>query len=450
MKNIPQHTLTFLHSWLELRTKTADTPGFSVAIAKNDKLIFKHAYGVRDMGTKEALEPDMIFRIASHSKTFTATAIMQLQEKGALRIDDLVITYLPWLKDHKDARWQHVSLRELLSHSAGVIRDGTDAAFWQLLSPFPDEVEFRQMILDADLVIEPNTKLKYSNFGFTLLGLVIKEVSGISYNEYVMENIVEPLGLKNTFPEFTKNIEAKMVAGHTRLYTNRERHVLPHASTNILSAATGFCSTAEDLCMYFSAQRVGSGKLLTDESKREMQRTHWKAERSANDYGLGMQINHIGNRTTYGHSGGFPGHITNSVLDPEDGLVVVVLTNSHDGEAGLATKAILTAIDTLGESEPDNNLLRFEGRFAGLGSFEEIIVKNSRLLAISPKTWFPFENAEVFKKINDTRLKIIKASSYSSEGEFVDYVFNEDNSVQYIMDSGIKLMPSNDGDYFPL
>lgn len=121
------------------------------------------AYGYADLEKKTKLTPQHIFRIASHSKTFTATALMQLQEQGKLRIDDYVIDYLPWLKGHKDKRWQKITIRQLMSHGAGVIRDGLNADYWQLERPFPAQEELKGEILEADIDIDNNTKLKYSN-----------------------------------------------------------------------------------------------------------------------------------------------------------------------------------------------------------------------------------------------------------------------------------------------
>lgn len=137
MKSIPKHTLTFINSWLTLRQKWETYPGFVVAIAKDGKLLFNNAYGLANLEDNIPMTPDHVFRIASHSKTFTATAIMQLHESGKLQLDDLAVSYLPWLQRHKDERWKTVTLRQLMSHSAGVVRDGLDANYWRLQRDFP-------------------------------------------------------------------------------------------------------------------------------------------------------------------------------------------------------------------------------------------------------------------------------------------------------------------------
>lgn len=153
----------YIDSWLAFRYSRLEMPGFTVAIRQKDKLLYSRAFGYADLATKTKLTTDHIFRIASHSKTFTATAIMQLQETGQLKIDDPAVQYVPWLMDHTDTRWQQVTIRQLLSHSAGVIRDGLDCDYWPVERPFPDFEEFKRELLRADLVIDNNTKLKYSN-----------------------------------------------------------------------------------------------------------------------------------------------------------------------------------------------------------------------------------------------------------------------------------------------
>lgn len=444
MKTIPQHTLDFIDSWLKLRCTWAGMPGFSIAIAKDGKVIFDKAYGFADIKNEKKLTTKHLFRIASHSKTFTATAILQLQEQGKLRIDDPVAHYLGWLNGHKDRRWHDVTIRQILSHSAGIIRDGQSSDFWQLAKPFPNKEELKSAILESQLILEPNTKMKYSNFGFSLLGEVVESASGIPYNKYVTEHIIKVLGLKNTTPEYDdKRLFTK---GYSRRNPDYSRYELPIVSTQAMSPATGFCSTSSDLAKYFSAHMIGTDVLLKDTSKREMQRLQCRVSDDEGWYCLGLAGKEWGGRTLLGHGGGFPGGITRTWFDPEDKLVVVVLTNCHGGEAMQLNRSIYSIIDMLGSKEPNESLLRYETIMTYLGGITQYVATPKGLVSIYPNMWFPFTDAETFEKIDNTTFKIKNTvNGYYSEGELVSFKFDKNGKIESVIDAGISKLPTIDG-----
>lgn len=127
--------------------------------------------------------------------------------------------------------------------------------------------------MGTGLILENNVKMKYTNYGYTLLGMIIEAVTRQPYNEFVINRIVHPLGLKHTFPEYRPELNQPTPGELVTGYARREPKIrLPIAfiCTHAMSPATGFCSTAEDLCTYFSAQMIGSGKLLSDESNTQL------------------------------------------------------------------------------------------------------------------------------------------------------------------------------------
>ena len=443
------HSLEFIKSWLAFRYDRAEVPGYVVAVAYKGELLLNEAHGYADLEKKTKLTPQHIFRIASHSKTFTATALMQLVEQDKLRLDDYAVQYLPWLKEHKDKRWNKVTVRQLMSHSAGVIRDGLNADYWQLDRPFPNEQELKNEILEAELVIDNNTKLKYSNYGYSLLGLIVQKVSGQTYNQYVIEHIVKPLELDNTGPEYTTDIEDKIVTGYTRRDVNKTRLPIAQIDTHAMASATGFYSTAEDVCKYFTAHFVGSGKLLNDESKKEMQRVQWhvkpRGKDSHEDYGLGIEVVFADKHRTIGHGGGFPGHITKTMADPKDELVVVVLTNCIDGPAGWIAKSIYGIIDhyqknTPEESKPKHDMSKLEGRYMNLWAIADIIVTGDKVVSVYPDSWEPMSDPEELEYVDDQTLKVTDTSSFDSEDELVHFKF-KDGKVESVVYNGSTMWP---------
>ncbi len=436
------HAIRFIKSWLTERYERSHLPGFVVAIAHQGKLLLNEAYGMADVERGIKLTPDHVFRIASHSKTFTATAIMQLAEEGLLRIDDYAADYLPWLKGHPDERWGRVTVRQLLSQGAGVIRDGLNADYWQLERPFPDAERFRREISETALILDNNTRMKYSNYGYTLLGLIIESASGRAYNDFVVERTVNPLGLKSTFPEYQPDCGQPSATGYSR-QENKTRKPIPHIDTRAMSPATGFCSTARDLCTYFTAHMVGSDQLLLDESKKEMQRPHWPAkqggERYGLEYGLGLMIREYGKRTMFGHSGGFPGFITQSMGDPEDGLVVVALTNAIDGPADRLVTGVYHIISYFQEHDAGegsrDHLMPWEGIYEDLWGTTAIAAMLDHLVAANPDEWEPFANSDKLEYVEDGTFRINAAQSFGSEGELVHF-HRKDGQVKTMIYGG--------------
>lgn len=439
--------VSFIESWLPVMYERDDAPGLAVAIAHKGRVVMSRAYGYADLERKAALTPEHVFRIASHSKTFTATAVMQLAEEGRLRVDDRVAAYLPWLQGHEDGRWAEVTLRQLLSHGAGVVRDGLDSDFWQLERPFPGADAFRAEIMATGLVVDANTRLKYSNYGYTLLGLVIEAVSGEPYNRFVTERIIRPLGLEHTCPEYAPELGDALVTGYTRRYGGR-RLPIAAVSTHAMSPATGFCSTTADLCRYFTAHMVGSGELLSDLSKREMQRVHFHAKGPGQapheDYGLGMALKDVNKRHLFGHSGGFPGCITHSAADAEAGLVVVALTNALGGPAASVVEGVYKILDhfeeSTAEAAPTRDLSHLEGQYVGLWGRTSIVVSGDRVVAASPDAWDPFEGADVLEPVDETTLRIAETSSFGSEGELVRFTLR-DGKVERVRYAGGTMWP---------
>jgi D-alanyl-D-alanine carboxypeptidase len=249
----------YLGPWLAYRRPYANVTGYGVAISWRGELVFNEAFGYANMREKVPLTPGHIFRVASHSKSFTATAVMQLAETGRLRLDDPVVAFLPWLSAHRDRRLREVTLRLLLSHGAGITRDGRDCDFWQLERPFPDAAQLRHEVFGAPLVTEANTALKYSNIGYSLLGMVVEEASGGPYTDYVMEHIVEPLGLRATGPEWKGHGRSAAVTGHTRRDANGDRKAVPVVDTRSLSTSAAVRAWAPRRRGNSVPVRLGSG-----------------------------------------------------------------------------------------------------------------------------------------------------------------------------------------------
>ncbi len=442
-------SIKFIDSFLDLRCRRNEWPGFVVAISHKGKVVFNKAYGYANLEKKEKLTKDHIFRIASHSKTFTATSIMQLAEQKKLKLNDFIIQYLPWLNEHKDKRFRKITIRQLLSHGAGVIRDGLDSDFWSLGRPFPNKEQFKKEVLDADLIINNNTHMKYSNIGYSLLGLIIEQVSGMPYNDYVLSNIVKPLGLENTGPEINSTIKNRIVTGYSRRDKNKTRLPITNIYTDAMSSATGFYSTSEDICKYFSAQMVGSGKLINDESKKIMQKVEWRVKNNSakEKYGLGFHIYPLGKHELFGHGGGFPGQITSTLCDAREELIVTVLANCIDCSSTYMSKGIISTIyyfDKNYHLNSQQNLSKFEGRFMNLWSIVDMVSMGNKIVAVYPDVFRPFDETEELKYVNANTLRVTKTDGFNAEGELVHYNYGKNGKAKSVMYAGSTMLPEKE------
>ncbi len=417
----------FARAWLAERYDAERIPGFVAAAAHQGTVVLSEAHGFADLEGKVPMTTGHVFRIASHSKTFTATAVMQLAEAGRLRIDDPAASYLPWLQGHRDGRWAHVTLRQLLSHGAGVVRDGLQSNFWHLERPFPDAERFVAEMRETDLVLDNNVKMKYSNYGYTVLGLVVEAVTGQPYNAFVADRVVAPLHLRHTYPDYRPGLAGEFATGYTRP-VDGARLPIEHIGTGAMSAATGFCSTAEDLCAYFTAQMTGSGKLLSDEAKKEMQHAVWPSltpgQPSNAEYGLGFQLRRSEDRKLFGHSGGFPGFITRTLADAAGGLVITALTNAVDGPAeaiALGIHRIIRYFEQHAPAPGARDWSALEGRYANLWGTMSVIAADGGLATATSAGWDPLSAMTKMEWVEDHTFRITECASGGSEGELTRF-----------------------------
>ena len=310
--------------WLDYQAYYREIPGMSVGISVGDETVFSKGYGWANVADKVPATPQTLYRIAPHSKLFTASAIMRLMEAKQLRLDDTIAEHLPWFQSDSDKNLEHMTIRQLLSHSSGMNRDG-QTAHWAD-DRFPDLDEIKAQTREGHSSFDVLEHWKYSNMAYTILGQVIESVTGEPYETAVKRLVVEPMGLKSTAPD----IEADRLNDHATGYgiklPRQEREPLAHVHANVMNSATGFSSNVEDLLTFYQHHLYGNEDFLPDRLKREMQRLQF--EDGMSKWGLGFALVEFGRYKTAGHGGGYPGFITYSMLNQEHKVVVVVLTNA--------------------------------------------------------------------------------------------------------------------------
>lgn len=335
--------LAYLPTWLDHVRRTHRQPGLQVAVWHDGELVLEHAGGTADQQTGQALGPGHRFRIASHSKTFTAVAVLRLVDQGTLRLDDRIGDHLP---EFAGKPAFDLTLRDLLSHSAGLTRDTLDARWWTLDAPYPDRDRLRADA-SGDLAAAPRAHMQYSNIGFGLIGLVLEAATGKGYAEAMRDLVLDPLGIDALGPDVAAGAsgppgpedEHGFARGHSALAYADERVVVESPHTDALAPATGFWATAGGIAEAFG-RLLCDAELLSAASHRALLHPIWET-RPGERYSLGLQHATRHGFHLIGHSGGFPGMLTRTWAAPESRLVVSILGNAADAPSAALAEGLL-------------------------------------------------------------------------------------------------------------
>jgi CubicO group peptidase (beta-lactamase class C family) len=341
------------------------------------------------------------------------------------------------------------TVAQLLSHTSGIIRDGTDTGQWTDRRPFRSADEIRADLAEAP-ILEANTRFKYSNHAYGLLGFIVEAVTGEPYNAWIKREIVDAVGLKETTPDMPLPRGTPFARGHTAKLPLGRRLVIPGVnSTHGLAAATGFVSTAADLARFFNQlSPTAKASVLSAASRREMIRRQWRLPHAAAEryYGLGIQSGTLGDWDWFGHGGGFQGYITRTSTVPAEDITVSALTNAADGRAHALHDGVLHILRHFARhGAPSRRLQSWSGRWWSLWTTIDLVPAGDRVIALNPgiPDGFPdaFKEASQIEVTARDKGRIALASGTGSHGESVRRVRNARGRVSELWLGGTKLLP---------
>ena len=301
--------------FINAQLRGQNIPGLTLAIVKDGKVIKATGYGYQDLERRIPMTPETILKIASVSKQFIATGIMLLVQDGKLSVGDPVgkhITDAP-------AAWQGITIRHLLTHTAGLVREapGVD------ISQFRPDIDVIRRAYDAPLHFVPGEKYQYSNVGYFILGEIIRRISGRPWADYIDEKVFRPSGMTSTFPTNTTARIANRAVGYV---DNDNPRRAPQWTA--LRPSGAFLSTVLDMAKWDAM--LYTDTILTEATRREM----WTPVRLNNGttswYGYGWQLTTNRGRTQVYHGGGGPGARASFTRFLEDRLSIIVLINIDD------------------------------------------------------------------------------------------------------------------------
>ncbi len=320
-----------------------DVPGIAVAIVKDGKIVHAKGYGVKSIRTKQKVDANTLFGIASNSKAFTAAALGILVDEGKISWDDKVVKHIPEFKMYNDYVTHEFTIRDLLTHRSGLGLGAGDLMVW------PDGNNFQvQDIVDNLQFLKPTsafrTKYDYDNLLYIVAGEVVHRVSGKTWNDFVESRIMQPIGMKNSASSFyflkdTSNVIDPHVPIDGKL------KIISRYKLHTFDAAAGLYASVNDLSNWlilqmnkgkFDGKQIYSEKVASEMwTPQTIQPNKPIAPYFSNfkTYGLGWQLTDVKGKLQVSHTGGLEGIVTQTLMIPELKLGIIVLTNQQAGSA---------------------------------------------------------------------------------------------------------------------
>lgn len=369
--------LLLVDRWFDAEVAFGRLPGAVVGIVVDQELVWSRGYGWADVERRAAATPDTLYGICSISKLFTAVAVMMERDAGRLRIDDAVGDHLPYFRlDRGVPDSAPVTIRDLLTHSGGVPRESPHPYWTGPEFAFPTREEIVAGLTRQRMLYPAERYFQYSNLGMALLGQVVEATSGLSYETYVQERILGPLGLTSTTPFLPEAERGRRLAtGYGTLTREGVRDEMPFYRTRGVAPAAGFASNVRDLAAFaawqFRLLGRGGTEVLKATTLREMQRPQWVDPDWKTTRGLGFWVGRDGTTTLVGHTGSCPGYRTALRLDPRRKVAAIVLVNamgvSPEAMAERALQLLAPALEGGAKTkEPSARATADLERFAGL------------------------------------------------------------------------------------
>ncbi|PWN05464.1 serine hydrolase domain-containing protein [Rhodohalobacter mucosus] len=345
--------------WLDAMQKYDELPGVSAIALQDQEVIWKGAYGMANPDTGLEMSPNTICSICSISKLFTSIAIMNLYEDGELRLDDEIQDLLP----EYDLPQQYelsgpITIRKLLTHSSGLPRENAWSHWTDPDLEFPTKEEILERLEEQQTLYPSSTYFQYSNLAMALLGYVVEEVSGQSFEDYVNTLILNPLDMEDTRPDMPEDLWGDQLAvGHSSETMEGVQERLPMFEPNGVTPAAGFSSTVEDLADFaawqFRLYDAEEEEILHPATIKNMHNIHWMDSDFGTSWGLGFSVyKGPDDQKWVGHGGHCPGYKTTLMMNPETKMAYSVMINSSNPNPSKYARGIHSILSKAKSIEP--------------------------------------------------------------------------------------------------
>jgi CubicO group peptidase (beta-lactamase class C family) len=317
-------------------TYKPEEPGAAIIVVRDGKVIFRKGQGMANLELGVPIDPDMVFRLGSITKQFTAVAILMLYEQGKLDLDDSIVRSLPDYptRDHL------ITIEHLLTHTSG-ITSYTSMPEWEPVQKKDFTVqEMVDFFKYKPMQFAPGKRWAYNNSGYYLLGAIIEKVSGQTYEQFIQQNIFGPLGMKHSLYDNPVRVIPRRASGYAKGpdgYTNAA-----YISMTQPYAAGALASTVDDLTLWDAA--LYKEQLLRKETLQRAFVPYRLADGTSTDYGYGWGISEYQGHRLIEHGGGIDGFRSYGIRMPDDRIFVAALSNNEGRSPELLAFKIATLV----------------------------------------------------------------------------------------------------------
>nr|WP_244244170.1 serine hydrolase [Lysobacter alkalisoli] len=367
-------TLAAFDAFVEATRETFDVPGIAVAIVKDGEVVLEKGYGFKSLESREPVEPQTLFAIASLTKAFTSVSLSILADEGELSLDDRVIDHLPWFRMSDAYITQEMRIRDLLVHRSGLALGAGDLLYWPTTDYSTEEVARR--LRDVPIDGSFRGQYAYDNILYGVAQLVIEAASGQSYADFLQQRILDPLGMAGTRFNSDRLQPGDNVATGYAKADFKDVQPAPRMAWANVSGAGGLYSSVHDLTRWMSMHLAGGTyrdaagteqRLFSEKRQQAMwtvvtPRAVGKAPvpelepamPNFSGYGEGWSLTDYRGEKLVWHTGGWPGMVSRLTLVPSKGIGIIVLTNAEVGAAfnAVTMRALDAMLDVPGHHEP--------------------------------------------------------------------------------------------------
>lgn len=395
----------------------ADAPGATVLITKDDKVIYRKAFGMANLELNVPMKPEHVLELASITKQFTGVAILMLMEQGKLSLQDPLSKYIA---DYP--KGSEINIHHLLIHTSG-IKSYTDVPeFMKLARTDMTPIEIIDNFKDLPMDFEPGERYAYNNSAYILLGYIIEQISGMSYEDFIQKNIFDKLGMKNSYYGSRSRIIPNRASGYqpsNEGYQNAE-----YLSMTLPYAAGSLMSTVDDMLLWNKA--IHHNTLISEQSK-QLAFTNYTLNNGKHiNYGYGWGTNELAGVATIEHTGGIFGFTTSGIYIPEKNIYSIVLTNDNGkGPETFNLKATALVLGKPLVEKPavtltDEQLQQWTGAY----QFEDVV----RFITYKDGALYSTrEGGQPFKLIP------LSENKFQFEGSFTTYDFSKNNGKKEVL-----------------